>query len=169
MSYEKCREILLKETELIQNATDLQKKMQDAVSKREWTDFEGHFSSISAMESEILALEKEREGLFHDFNTGDGKKKTNRMPDPKGQFYAMTALLPAEQRNDLTDIYRSLKLKALKMRLTNDAFMHHLINIRESLSEFFKLVFPDRSGKMYTSDGTHLSHDMRSIVLNKRF
>jgi hypothetical protein len=81
----------------------------------------------------------------------------------------MTAALPPDQRNDLTAIYRSLKLEALKLRMANEALENYLGGVKASLAEFFELVFPDRGGKMYTSQGTRLSHDMRSMVLNQRF
>jgi len=175
MIYEKCREILLKESELVQNAFNIQKKIQDAVLNREWTDFEGHFSAMSALEGKIAALEDEREGLFLELMTAQerkpshGKEKSPALDDAKGRFYAMTAHLPVEQRNDLTAIYRSLKLEALKLRMANDILMNYLGSVKASLTDFFELAFPDRGGKMYTPRGTHLSHDMRSMVLNRRF
>ena len=81
----------------------------------------------------------------------------------------MTAHLPAEQRNDLTSIYRSLKLEALKLRMANDVLMGYLGSVKASLTDFFELAFPDRGGKMYTPQGTRFSHDMRSMVLNRTF
>ena len=173
MIYEKCREILLKESELVQNAFNIQKKIQEAVFNREWTDFEGHFIAMNALEGEIAALEIEREGLFLEFEASNERDTSNgkeaSLDDPKGRFYSMTAHLPAEQRNDLTSIYRSLKLEAMKLRMANDVLMNYLGGVKAGLTDFFELAFPDRGGKMYTHEGTHLSHDMRSMVLNRRF
>jgi len=169
MIYEKCREILLKEFELVQNAAAIQKKIQDAVTAREWADFEGHFKAMNAVESEFMALENERESLFNAFEASGGRNVSPDVNDAKGRFYAMTAGLPPEQRNDLTAIYRSLKLEALKLRMANEALESYLSGIKASLTDFFELAFPDRGGKMYTSQGTRLSHDMRSMVLNQRF
>jgi hypothetical protein len=170
MDYEKCREILLKECELVQNAAAIQKKIQDAVANREWTDFEDHFKAMNAVEGEFMVLENKRESLFIEFEAARGRRIVSpELNDAKGRFYAMTACLPADQRNDLTAIYRSLKLEVLKLRMANDALGSYLGGVKASLAEFFELAFPDRGGKMYTSQGTHLSHDMRSVVLNQRF
>ena len=170
MNYEKCKEILLKEFELVQNAAVIQKKIQDAVANREWTDFEGHFKAMNAVEREFKVLEKERERLFIEFEAAQGKRNVfPDLNDDKGRFYAMTAGLPPQQRSDLTAIYRSLKLEALKLRMANEALGSYLSGVKASLTEFFELAFPDRGGKMYTNQGTHLSHDMRSMVLNHRF
>jgi hypothetical protein len=81
----------------------------------------------------------------------------------------MASLLPEKQRNDLTSVYRSLKLETLKLRIANEALMTYLGSIKSTLKEFFDLAFPERGGKMYTPKGTHLSHDMRSMVLNQSF
>ena len=172
MNYEKCREILLKEFELVQNAAVIQKTIQDAVAGREWIDFEDHFKAMKAVESEFMVLEEERVNLFIEFETAQKRPRRNVSPDlddTRGRFYAMTADLPPDQRNDLTTIYRSLKFEVLKLRMANETFMNYLGGVKASLTEFFALAFPDRGGKIYTNQGTHLSHDMRSMVLNQRF
>ena len=168
MIYEKCREILLKECELVQNAAAVQEKIRAAIMSREWADFEGHFSVMNAIEGELASLEHEREWLFTDFETSGGRNPLN-MKDAKGRFYAMASALPENQRNDLTAIYRSLKFEALKLRMANDALTTYMGGIKAMLTDFFALAFPDRGGKMYTPDGKHFSHDMRSMVLNHRF
>ena len=169
MNYEKCKEILLKQSELVQQIAEIQKNIQDAVSNREWADFEEYFAAMKTMESELTTLEEERERVFFEFEAACGLKNTSTLSDPKSRFYAMAAILPVEQRNDLTAIYRDLKLKTLKLRLANDTFLVYLSSIKASLTEFFEFAFPDRSGKMYTPQGTAFSHDMKSMVLNQRF
>jgi len=53
MIYEKCRDILLQECELIQNAVVEQEKIRQAVTDREWTVFEDHLSAMNSLESKI--------------------------------------------------------------------------------------------------------------------
>jgi hypothetical protein len=81
----------------------------------------------------------------------------------------MVCHLPETQRNELTGIYRNLKMETLKLRVANEAFMVYLAGVKSTFKEFFDLVFPDRAGKMYTAHGTHLSSDMRSMVVNQSF
>ena len=168
MSYEKCREILLKECELVQKVSSSQEKIRQAVMNREWTDFESSFKAINDIEMELKLLEIEREAILDKFQTSKqiGRAGVN---DSRGRFYAMASLLPDNQRNDLTAIYRSLKLETLKLRMENDSFMNYLAQIKATISDFFTLAFPDRGGKIYTQKGTPFSHDMRSMVLNQSF
>jgi len=169
MIYEKCRNILLEECELIQEAFAIQEKLKFAVIEREWTDFERHIDDMNNIENRLASLEDERHQLFSAFEALTRSNIINNRADAKGRFYSMVSLLPENQRNDLTSIYRSLKLDTLKLRMANEAFMGYLAGIKSTLKEFFECAFPDRAGKMYTRDGTHLSHDMRSMVLNRSF
>jgi hypothetical protein len=169
MIYEKCRDILLRECEQVQNAAAIQEKITHAVSNREWTVFEDNLAAINAIESKLENLENEREQLFTVFETITHQINFSQNLDAKGRFYTLVSIFPENQRNDLTAIYRSLKIEALKLRMRNDALMTYLSGIKATLKDFFDLAFPDRSGKMYTNQGTHLSHDMRSMVLNTRF
>jgi hypothetical protein len=47
--------------------------------------------------------------------------------------------------------------------------MSYLSGARATMAGFFELAFPDRGGRIYTPSGTPISHDMRSMVLNRRF
>jgi hypothetical protein len=166
MSFNTCKTILLKEYELVQKAASLQDAIQKAVKSREWTGFEGHFTALNAIEGELAALEKERERLFAEW---DGA--TENVPDlgdDKGRFYAFAARLPLAERNELTAIYRSLKLESLKLRMAGESLMSYLGEARATLAGFFEIAFPDRGGRIYTNRGTAVSHDMRSVVLNRR-
>ena len=169
MIYEKCRDILLRECELIQEASVVHEKLKSAVIERKWTDFGSHIIDMNNIENRLVSLEDEREQLFSAFETLLQRNLFSGRMDAKGRFYAMVSLLPENHRDDLTSIYRSLKLDALKLRIANEAFMTYLVGIKSTLKEFFDNVFPDRAGKMYTKDGTHLLHDMRSMVLNQSF
>jgi hypothetical protein len=169
MIYEKCRDLLLRECEQVQNAADIQEKITLAVSNREWVVFEDNLTAMNAIENKLETLEKEREQLFTVFETIIHQNNFSNNLDAKGRFYSLVSILSENQRNDLTAIYRSLKIEALKLRMRNDVLMTYLSGIRATLKDFFDLAFPDRSGKIYTNQGTHLSHDMRSMVLNTRF
>ena len=169
MIYEKCRDILLRECELIQNAAVVQEKIQQAVTNRDWANFEDSMTIMNSIEVKMEGLETEREQLFDVYETILHQKSFAKNLDSKGRFYKLVSVLPEEQRNDLSAIYRSLKVEALKLRMANDTLMTYLIGIKATLKDFFDLAFPDRAGNIYTNQGAQLAHDMRSMVLNAQF
>jgi len=169
MIYEKCRDILIQEFELIQNAVIIQEKIRNAVTERQWVAFEDNLSVMNAIENKLEVLEVEREQLFDVYKTIAHQQGFSETLDSRGCFYALAANLPENQRNDLNTIYRSLKLEAAKLKIANEALMTYIDGIKTMLKDFFDLAFIERGGKMYTKAGTHFSHDMRSIVLNQSF
>jgi hypothetical protein len=169
MIYEKCRDILLRECELVQAASIVQEKIRQAVLDKDWPVFEDHLNAMSSIEAGLDALEIERNNLFTVFEAIVHQKGFFDNMDDKGRFYSLVSHLPESQRNDLTSIYRSLKVEAIKLRLANDTLLTYLSGVKATIKDFFELAFPDRAGKIYTSKGTHFSHDMRSMVLNTHF
>jgi hypothetical protein len=169
MIYEKCRDILLQECELIQNAVVEQEKIRQAVTEREWSVFEDHLTVMNSIETKIHVLETEREHLFSVFKTLIHQQSFSENLDSKGQFFALVSVLPDNQRLELTSIYLSLKQEAVKLRMANEMLFAYLSGIKSTLKEFFDLAFPERGGKMYTKDGMHFSNDMHSMLLNRAF
>jgi len=159
MVFEECRDILLKEKELVRHITGLQNGIHKAVKDRSWADLEDNFAALGKIKAEIGALERERERIFSGITGKTGEFS----------FYAFAARLPAEQRAELTDIYRSLKFETLRVRMSGEALMTYITEVRVVLAGFFEVAFPDRGGKIYTPYGRSVSHDMRSMVLNRSF
>jgi len=169
MIYEKCRNILLKEFELIQSAAAVQDKIRLAVTERQWTAFEENLSVMNGIERKLDELDNERERIFDIAKTLIHQRNFSDNLDSKGRFHALTAFLPEEQRNELTAIYRALKHEAAKLRIANESLSSYLNGIKNTLRDFIDLAFVERGGKMYTKNGTHFSHDMSRVVLNKSF
>ncbi|MDR0502421.1 MAG: hypothetical protein LBH16_03780 [Treponema sp.] len=169
MIYEKTRDLLLQETQLVKEAAGIQEKIRDAVFEREWTDFENQINAMNSIENQLAGLESEREQLFNVYETLTRKNALSGKADSKGRFYAIAAVLPEKQRSDLTALYRALKLDSIKLKLANETFLAYLGGIKSTLKDFFDLAFPESVGKMYTKKGTHFSQDMSSMVLNRSF
>ena len=180
--YEQCKEILLKEHEAVAKAASLQKLIQTAVVKREWTGFEALLDGLNEISVHIVELERERETLFAKFEAENRENRAQNQANSsprtlqsielaggdKGRFYTLCARFSPVQRVEIGEIYRSLKLEALRLRLANDTLLEYLGEMRNTITGFFELAFPERSGKIYTPRGKHISHDMRSMVLNHR-
>jgi len=157
MNFDKCREILLNEIELVKKISGLQEQIRSAIVNRGWTDFESHFSELSVIGDEFTALEKEREHCFNSNSSlADG-------------FYARISCFNREQRRELSEIYRDLKLRTLQVKITSEIIVDFISKARATIAGFFEIAFPDRGGKIYTPHGKPFSHDMRSMVLNQRF
>jgi hypothetical protein len=199
MEFEKCKNILLQELTLVRQIASLQEQVRGAVLSRNWTDFDRHFNVLGEIGGEITALETGREALFDqcqtdqeqfdqgqmqfDFGQTDFGQTSRHPPvygrdvhvrvegqtDAKGRFYAFAANFPDEQRNELTEIYRTLKRETLKVQMDGQSLMSFITGARAAVAGFVEIAFPERHGKIYSPYGKAMSHDMRSMVVNRTF
>jgi len=160
MVFEKCKAVLLKECELVRRIGNLQNLVYEAVTSRDWNGFEANFSKLGEIGKEFTVLEQRRERIFA------GIHKEANGP---ASFYSLTAGLPPEQRREITEIYRTLKMETLKVQIMSETITNFIAGARATAACFFETAFPDRKGKIYTPYGTPVSHDMRSMVLNRSF
>ncbi|GHV85079.1 hypothetical protein AGMMS50230_06870 [Spirochaetia bacterium] len=151
--------VLFKEVELLEKIPPLQALLRDAVIKREWTDYEILMESISEIGTHFDILEKDREALFKTLAEGEE-------PD---SFYAYAARLPEGEREEISILYRKLKITALQIKIANDTLMEYLREIRSAVSGVLEKAYPDRRGKMYSRRGTEREADMRSLMVNQTF
>ena len=158
MVFEKCKAVLQKECELVRRISSLQNLVYEAVINRDWNGFEANFSKLGKIGEEFTVLEHERERVFAGILTESSAPE---------RFYSLTAGLPPEQRSELTEIYRNLKLETMKVRIWGETIMNYITGARATLAGIFEIAFPDRKGKIYTPYGMPVSHDMRSMVLNR--
>jgi len=169
MLYEKCRNILLKEFELIQDAVNIQEKTRQAVTEKEWTAFEENISVMNGIEIKLNDLENEREKLFDVAKTLIHQQNFSDSLDSKGRFYTLVSFLPKDQKEELTSIYRSLKMETVKLRIANESLAVYINGVKNTLREFIDIACIDRGGKMYTKNGKPFSHNVSSFVLNQSF
>ena len=169
MEFEKCRDILLQETALVRRIACLQERIKESVINRDWTDFENYFSVLAEIGDEFLVLENDREQLFYTDCPLKGTARTEDRGGHKGRFYAFAVRFPDERRNELTEIYRNLKLETLKVQTTGEALTVFFAGAQAALAGLLEIAFPERGGKIYTPRGRPVAHDMRSMVLNRAF
>jgi hypothetical protein len=160
-SYTECAAALRREIELLDTIKSLQTQVRSAIINREWTDFEGLFEALGAVGAQFEALDLERSQAF------DRLAKELGFDGKETAFYSCAARLPDPERQELSELYRSVKMRTQELRLDNESLANYLGEIQAMVSGFLEAVFPDRKGKIYTRRGTQVSPDMRSLVLNQ--
>jgi hypothetical protein len=151
--------ILKKEIEILEKIPPLQKMIRDAVIKREWTDYELLMQSLGEIGSRFEIIEAERETVFKNLQMGD---------EPES-FYAWVAKLPQAEKEEISSLYRKLKMITLQIKISNDTLMEYLREAKSAISGLLDRAYPDRRGKMYSRKGAEREADMRSVMINKTF
>lgn len=153
----RCADVLRRETALLDLLAAVQDTVRKAVFAREWTDLDALLAKLESYGADFEALEAERARLFGEFG---GQER-----EPVG-FYTLVSRLGPEDRRELTELYRKLKLDTLKVRLANDALSSYLRDARATLTDVLDAAYPDRRGRLYSRRGAPVHPEMSSIVLN---
>jgi hypothetical protein len=159
--YDECAHVLKQELLMLEQIQALQTQVKNAVRNREWTDFQGHLGSLAAIGDAFEALDHERVQIFTAF-----ARRMGFNHEGVG-FYTFAARLPEQERRELSELYRRIKMRTLGVRFANDSLTDYLDETQAVVSGFLEAVFPDRKGKIYSRQGTQVSPDMRSMVLNQ--
>ena len=160
MEFERCRDILVKEGELVGRIGGLQDVVYAAVAERDWSGFESKLGELDGLGRELEGLEREREGLFAEApGDADGRK----------DFYATVSGFPEDRRREITDAYRSLKVMTVRVKSAGETLMGYISAQRATMAGFFDAAFPDRAAKTYSPYGKQVSDDMSSMVLSRHY
>ncbi|MDR0375862.1 MAG: hypothetical protein LBH85_09115, partial [Treponema sp.] len=155
---EEKKDVLRREDELLQKIIETHNAVKNAALNREWTDFEALAFSLETYKEQFDVLEKERLVLFGTASDAEGETP---------HFYTMVSHLPEDERKELSDLYRSVKDRALKLQIANEALLRYLNEARSTIGDFMKVAFPDRKSGVYSRQGKKVSSDMRSLILDK--
>jgi hypothetical protein len=149
--------VLSKEIELLGKIPPLQSLLRDAVSNREWADYEMLMESVGRVGGDFVRRVAERAALGGELG-GEGET-----------FYAVSARLPEKERAELGSLYRRLKMETLQIRLSNDTLMDYLKETKAAISAALENACPERKGKIYSRSGAEKEAELKSVVLNRTF
>lgn len=156
--------VLKQEINILDSIIGIQCEIRASINIREWEDFDRLMKNLETYNSEFESIEQERAEIFSvilnrsDFHNAENEEVS---------LYAFAARLPDEQRHALTDLYRELKFRILRVRHENGNLLKHLNEARAFTENFLNDVIPGRRGKLYTAKGTIAASDMRSMILNQ--
>ncbi|MDR0562390.1 MAG: hypothetical protein LBG73_06840 [Spirochaetaceae bacterium] len=161
---EKTFLILQLQTEIMEKIAAIQESVRNAVINRQWTDFESLLRTMNRYGDQFQELESQRTALFADLFKHE-ENSENRQDQDKS-FYTAASRLPEEERRGLTELYRNLKLRTLKVRMANESLVTYLDEAKTTVDSFLDAACPDRKNRFYSRRGVKVPADMRSMVIN---
>lgn len=212
---EKSLELMRIQTEIMDQIAGVQDLIKNAVTNRQWDDFEILVESMRDYSARFEELDTERAKLFAQMtakpmvsdtpvavsvaiadpvvsdallsdmtvtgvrhvveptapNTATVTEPTapNIARPPEACLYAFASRLPETERKQFTDLYRGLRLRAMKLRAASDSLLLYLNEAKTTVDGFVNAAFPERKSKLYSRRGTQIATDIRCMVLNRVF
>jgi hypothetical protein len=204
---EKSLELMQIQTELMDQIADIQDSIKNAVTNRQWDDFETLIESMRDYSARFEELDAERAKLFMQMTTKsmmsdisvtiiadplvpdmtaadvrhvvepttldtatvtESTAPTTAHPQ-EARLYAFASRLPEMERRQFTELYRGLRLRAMKLRVASDSLLLYLNEAKTTVDGFIDAAFPERKSKLYSRRGMQIATDMRCMVLNQVF
>jgi hypothetical protein len=152
-----CRVVLEAELLALVEAGSVQTLVAEAVTRRDWVDFDASIEAINEIRVRLEQLEQERLALMPDVNVSSGG------------FYSFALRFPDDERQTLCGLYRQVKLEAARARFSADSLAACLGEARTLVSCLLDAAFPEKRGKIYGKTGVERNAGFGGIVIDKRF
>lgn len=164
-NFEKCVSVLTGEIDLLKKISDAQNMVRHAVINKEWVSFDEKTTEVNRLGEDFSVLEEERIQLFSALSDLSGGNSASE----EKSFYALITCLPAEESQELSRLYRDLKMETIKMRALNESLLAYIHEAKAMAAAYLEAVCPGRGGKLYTRKGRRVSQDLKSMVFNNQF
>ncbi len=148
-------DVLLAQTELINQIFQMQKSVRSCVTNRDWDSLQSTLYYINELSEGFTELEERRIKYFHDFGAAIGSDITT-----------VAKNIPPQFKNPIQSVFTDMKKKLLASKIENDAVNEYVKLSQEFLQGIFDTVLPQRRNTLYSRTGSLIKNQPESIVVN---
>jgi hypothetical protein len=135
-----------------------QRSFTTAIRARDWTALQTAIGIQDEVARAIAFKEGERAEAFELLRAKTGCDA--------GGMYQVALLVPEPGRSELTDLYRRLKLAAMRAKFENASAGDYAAANRNLLRAVLEELFPEKKHRMYGKSGKAIQPDLDALLLN---
>ena len=135
-----------------------QRSFAAAMRARDWVALQTAIGIQDDLARAIAAKESQRAEAFERLRAQTGCDE--------GGIYRVALLVSEPERSELTDLYRRLKLAAMRARFENASAGDYASGNRELLRAVLEELFPEKKHRMYGKSGMAVQPDLDALLLN---
>ncbi len=135
-----------------------QRAFSAAVQARDWVALQSAIGIQDELARDVASKESERAEAFERLRAQTGCEA--------GGIYRVALLVAEPERSELTDLYRRLKLVAMRAKFENASAGDYAAGNRELLRAVLEELFPEKKHRMYGKTGRALQPDLDALLLN---
>jgi hypothetical protein len=134
-----------------------QRSFTAAIRARDWTALQTAIGIQDDIARDIADEEAKRAEAFELLRaqTGDA-----------GGIYRVALLVPEPERSQLTDLYRRLKLAAMRAKFENASAGDYAAGNRDLLRAVLEELFPEKKHRIYGKSGRAVQPGLDALLLN---
>lgn len=137
-----------------------QRAFSAAIQSRDWLALERSSKLLESLSAHLGAVEGER---------AEAEASLRRELGLSGRdegFYRLVQLVPEPERGALADLFRRLKIGAMRAKFENRAAGDYASANRELLGSVLEELFPEKKGRIYGRSGRAVQPDRGAILLD---
>lgn len=135
-----------------------QKRFATALRDRDWRALQESMSLLESISLRLSEIEERRAAAEAALREATGCAEEG--------FYRLALLVPEPDRTNLTDLYRRLKIGAMRARFENETAGEYAEGSKQLLGSVLDELFPDKKGKIYGRSGRTIQAGRDALVLN---
>lgn len=156
----KLADLMVKETELLNEISGQEEKLQQALRDNSWSDMEKIISTIGPLSIKMERIENERDRVYRKLKEKLDKKENDG-------FYSVAMHMKGQTREDCLGGYRRMKVAVLRMQGLTAGIDQYVRSVGETSRLVLDEVFPHRKGKIYSNNGSAKPVQADPMVLNR--
>jgi hypothetical protein len=135
-----------------------QKRFAASLRDRDWQSLQSTMDGLEALSRHLAAIEAIRASAEESLRDEAGC--------PDAGFYRLALAVAEPDRTRLTDLYRRLKIAAMRARFENNTTGSFALDTKELLGAVLEELFPEKRGRIYGRSGRAMPAGHDSLVLN---
>ena len=146
------------EARSLKDFAELQKQLQLAISKRQWTELADEIDALRQLAEKIETLEEDRIQAYQNL-------KGSLQADGEESFTEIVSRLSPKDRDELLALFRHLKAAVIRVKASAGLLDYYVQSMSDALRQILEELFPHRKGKMYSRSGKPKEPGDESLML----
>jgi hypothetical protein len=157
---DELKNLLQIEIDLLNGFAGLEVKLQEAFLRRDWPALDTLVSELDSFSGGIEAIEQRRHSTFLEL-------KVSLKLDEKTTFNRVITEMSGEDREELSDFYRKLKIAVIRVRGATGRLGYYFRSVSDSVNRVLSELLPYRKGRIYSRGGLPRAVEEASLVFNR--
>ena len=136
-------------------------EMTEAIRKKDVNRLELCMRTMVELSDSLVEIEEQRHFTFSKLRNAVGE-------DHDASFYQVIVHLPVDTREQLAELYRSMKFAVVGIQAVTSCLDEHVKSVDGTMQQILNELFPHRKGNMYSKEGMPREVESNPLVVNQR-
>lgn len=149
-----------RECTLLTEFHDAETTMKARIHQKDWDGLDSVMREMSELADDLVETERARHEAFEHLRTTTGETAD-------ATFYQVIVHLPADERDALADLYRTMKFSVFGIQTAAACLDEHVRTLNDTMHGILEELYPHRKGKIYSPSGESRGHASNPLLIDR--